>query len=248
MKKLLRAMFRHFGFDIRRLPSSDLDAFFEQQRLLQASSPSVIFDVGAHHGETAEAYRRLFPDADIYSFEPFKESFAQLQAVAARLSGVHAFNFALADRMGGAVLNSNVSSATNSLLATAPEAARVWPGLVDGKDQVRVHATTLDAFCRDTRIDQIDVLKLDVQGAEPLVLKGSEEFLRSGRVRLVYTEILTLPTYIGQTDFLGFLSMMKGYGFDLFNLYNLSSTAAGELRQLDAIFLPSRAQRFQLAG
>jgi hypothetical protein len=84
------------------------------------------------------------------------------------------------------------------------------------------------------------LLKLDVQGAEPLVLKGGEGLLRSGRVRLVYTEIMTLPTYAGQAELHEFLSMMRGYGFELFNIFNLSTTAAGQLRCVDAIFLPAR--------
>jgi len=77
-----------------------------------------------------------------------------------------------------------------------------------------------------------------VQGAEPLVLKGAEGLLRAGRVRMVYTEILVLPTYDGQARLDEFLSMMRGYGFELFNFFNLSVTAAGQLRQVDAIFIP----------
>jgi FkbM family methyltransferase len=182
----------------------------------------------------------LFPAAVIYCFEPFPESFAVLQAALAGDGGVRPFKLALADRAGEAVLNANVFPATNSLLATAPTAAEVWPGLVQTTGQVRVPTTTLDSFCREQSIDRIDVLKLDVQGAEPLVLRGGEGLLRSGRVRLVYAEVLTLPTYAGQAELHEFLSMMSGYGFELFNVYNPSATAAGQLRQVDAIFLPAR--------
>ena len=39
----------------------------------------VIFDAGAHIGKTAQTYRSLFPLADIYSFEPFPNSFNALK-------------------------------------------------------------------------------------------------------------------------------------------------------------------------
>jgi FkbM family methyltransferase len=224
------------------LPPPPPDAFSEQQRLLGASAPAVIFDVGAHHGETARTYRTLFPNATIHSFEPYRASFEALEGTAAELTGMRAHNVALDERAGEAVLNSNAFPPTNSLLPTAPTAESVWPGgLVDTVSQVRVKTTTLDEFCRTNSIDVIDLLKIDVQGAEPRVLRGGEGLLRAGRVRMVYTEIITLPTYDGQAQLDEFLSMMRGYGFELFNFFNLSATAAGQLRQVDAIFLSTRS-------
>jgi hypothetical protein len=92
MKRIVKGMFRRLGYEIRRLSPSSPDAFSEQKRLLDASSPAVIFDVGAHHGETALAYRKLFPTAIIYCFEPFQESFAILQATLAESARVRLFN------------------------------------------------------------------------------------------------------------------------------------------------------------
>jgi hypothetical protein len=60
--------------------------------------------------------------------------------------------------------------------------------------------------------------------------------LRSGRVRVVYTEIMTLPSYAGQQELPEFLRMMQDYGFELFNFFNLNTTDRGQLRQVDAIF------------
>ncbi len=254
MKGFAKRIFRRLGYDVRRVsstthdPAPPPDAFSEQQRLLEAYPPSVIFDVGAHHGETARIYRELFPTARIYCFEPFAESFAALAAALPRLPGVQAFKLALADRVGSTILHANELSATNSLLPTAPTAATVWPGQVVTRKQVQVPTTTLDAFCREQGIETIDVLKVDVQGAEPLVFQGGAQMLRSGRVRLVYTEILTLPTYTGQLEFHEFLGMLNGFGFALFNLFNPSTTAAGQLRQVDAIFVPAGEPGGQLPG
>jgi FkbM family methyltransferase len=214
------------------------DAFSEQARLFRTRPPAVVFDVGAHHGQTARTYRALFPTAIVHCFEPFPASFAALEATAAELSNVRTHNVALSDTIGEAAFHSNAFSPTNSLLPTAPTAAAVWgAGLVNTVAEVRVRTTTLDEFCRAHAIDSIDLLKLDVQGAEPRVLAGGAGMLCARRVRMIYTEIITLPTYAGQLALDEFLRLMRGYGFELFNLFDLSLTPAGQLRQVDAIFL-----------
>jgi FkbM family methyltransferase len=241
IKRVFAGALRRLGYEFRRL-GIPTDEFLEQQRLLQGSAPLTIIDAGAHHGESARMYKTLFPTAAVYSFEPFPESFGVLQKAIARLPNVQAFNLALSDRAGEVEFNSNKYTATNSILNTAPDVESVWPGgLVDTKERIRVKTTTLDGFCQEHSIASIDLLKLDVQGAEPLVLKGCEKMLRHGKVRLVYTEILTLPSYTGQIELHEFLRMMQDYGFELFNLYNLNVTTAGQLRQIDAIFFSKRA-------
>src|SRR5262249_13415729 len=129
-------------------PPAPPEAFAAQQRLIGADAHAVVFDVGAHHGETARTYRDLFPNATIHCFEPSRESFEVLAATATEL-GACAHNVALDERAGEAVLNANSFEQTNSLLATAPKAGEVWPGgWVDTVGQVRVRTTTLDEFCR----------------------------------------------------------------------------------------------------
>jgi FkbM family methyltransferase len=240
IKNLFDRALGRLGYEFRPL-WSPTDAFLEQQRLLQGSGPLTIFDVGAHRGESALRYKTLFPTAAVYSFEPFPESFAAFQRETAHLANVRAFNVAMSDREGEIEFNSNKYTATNSLLNTAPEVESVWPGgLHDTKQQIRVRTTTIDRFCQEHSMAGIDLLKLDVQGAEPLVLKGGEGLLRRGKVRLVYTEILTVPMYDGQMELHEFFRMMHDYGLELFNFYNLNTSTGGQLRQLDAIFLPAK--------
>lgn len=234
MKKLINRIYNRKGFELRRMSPN---AFIEQQRLLGGTNPSVIFDVGAHHGETVHEYKALFPAATIYSFEPFPESFAALRQAAAQYDGVHAVNLALADQAGEAEFSANVNSATNSLLPVAAEAARVWGNLVQSKTTIRVPTGTLDEFCEARGIESIDLLKLDVQGGEPLVLRGAERMLRRQAVRIVYAEIITVPCYAQQVQLDEFLRMMREYGFALHNFYNPHASETGRLKQVDAIFV-----------
>jgi FkbM family methyltransferase len=50
-----------------------------------------------------------------------------------------------------------------------------------GDQSESVHATSIDAFMAARRIDRLDFIKLDVEGAEPKVLEGAVESIRKHR-------------------------------------------------------------------
>jgi hypothetical protein len=53
---------------------------------------------------------------------------------------------------------------------------------------------------------------------------------------MIYTEIITQPTYIGQLRFDEALKAFYGAGFDLHYVYNLTASKSGKLCQVDALF------------
>lgn len=59
------------------------DPFIAQSRLLAGREKPVIIDAGAHHGETALAYLNRLPDARLFCFEPFPDSFIKLKTALA---------------------------------------------------------------------------------------------------------------------------------------------------------------------
>ena len=107
------------------------------------------------------------------------------------------------------------------------------------KELVQCSFTTLDEFATEQGISFIDILKMDVQGAETLVLDGGKRLLESRRIGLVYTEIITMPTYERQKPLWEVLKMLEDFGMCLHNIYNLNLTQGpeGRLRQVDVIFV-----------
>ena len=55
--------------------------------------------------------------------------------------------------------------------------------------EISVQTQTLDNFCSNINIDNIDVLKIDTEGNELNVLKGAEKLLSEGKIKLIYVEI-----------------------------------------------------------
>ena len=207
------------------------------QHFFMTTDAPIIFDVGAHHGLVSKKFRELFPKATIYAFEPFIKSFEQLKVNICSDKGIHVFNFGLSEKVGSRLFHCNSSSATNSILATDVEGAITWEGgILETQDVVSAKFETVDSVVAAMQIPRIDILKLDVQGAEPLVITGAEKTIHSGKIALIYSEIITQPTYSNQKRFDRALEVFYDSGYDLYNIYNLNNTRDGRLRQVDAIF------------
>jgi FkbM family methyltransferase len=197
----------------------------------------VIFDVGAHVGETAAHYRALFPGALIHSFEPFPGSFEQLSAAFSADSRVVPHNVAVSDKTGTATFRVNRASVTNSLLESDRRGDDYWgKNLLDTDAEISVRTLTLDDFCREQRIEHVDVLKVDVQGAEYAVLAGAQGLLSRRAVDLIYLEMIIAPSYVGQRKYHYYLTSLDALGYDLFDLFNLGRRD-GRLIQIDGIFV-----------
>ena len=231
-KKAIKNLLGHFGWQRGVLR----DAFDLQRTFIQTKEP-VVIDIGAHIGDVANLYRKLFPLASIHAFEPFPESFEILSKRVTGDSRIFCHNKAVNDKEGSATLNSNIFSPTNSLLASDERGSSFWgEGLLDTTSQVEVATTTVDIFCRDTGISHIDILKMDVQGAEYSVLTGAKEMLSNQRVSLIYTEIIMCPTYKGQQPLHEYLSLLDSFGYYFLDFFN-QVRIHDQLVQADVLFL-----------
>jgi len=239
MKQAIQKIARSLGYDISRVNTKApvSDPFAEMKRLCRGVEQVTIFDVGAHHGQTARRFRELFPESTIFSFEPFPQSFDVLKRQVAHDPSIRIFNFGLSSRDETSDFHSNPNSETNSLLSTDSLGATTWgQGLLETKEIVRAKFKMLDSVISELKLPKIDILKLDVQGAEHLVMKGAASACREGQIDMIYSEIITQPTYVGQKRLDEALRVFYDSGFDLHNIYNPSLSESGRLRQVDAIF------------
>jgi hypothetical protein len=65
--------------------------------------------------------------------------------------------------------------------------------------EIKVACTTIDAFCADNKIPEIDLLKVDTEGGDLFVLQGARRTMEEGRIRFVYVEFNTLRSEPGTT-------------------------------------------------
>ena len=242
MKHSEKKIIAKLGYEIRRRrpKPDDLDAFDQQHQLLADVVSPLILDVGAHWGETSARYAELFPNAIIHAFEPFPKSFAVLVSNVADLPQLSVHPMGLAEISGEFLLNANTSSATNSLFETDIKGADVWgANLLETSSKITCKFTTLNGFLAKSTIPHIDLLKLDVQGAEYRVLQGGACAFAAAAVDVVYMEIITLPTYKGQRRIMDYLDFFDKYRMQLYGIYN-ELHCRGHPRQIDAIFVSEK--------
>jgi FkbM family methyltransferase len=149
-----------------------------QEELVRVLRPgAVVYDVGANVGfMTLIAARLVGPDGHVYAFEPIPDNARAIERNAALngLGNVTVLELALSDRAGEAVLRVPTAN-QGAHLATVGES-------VGEEDDLNVRTAALD------EVDGLrppDLVKLDVEGAEVLVLEGMRRCLAEHRPALV---------------------------------------------------------------
>ncbi|GAB4343829.1 MAG: hypothetical protein Kow0089_19930 [Desulfobulbaceae bacterium] len=211
------------------------EKFEIQKKLLAGFEVKVVFDVGAYVGGYAKAYRRLFPHAQIYAFEPLRESYETGVKRMKDDPGIRLLNLAVSDRTGRIPLYRNQDVLTSSTIPAA-ETGTYVDALTKTVECVEVESVTIDDFCRQENIPSIDILKLDIQGAELAALQGASSLLDSHKIRLLFVEVEFMEIYRGQPLFHDVAAFLTGKGYSLYDFRGLSYTEKGQLAWGDAIF------------
>jgi FkbM family methyltransferase len=213
-----------------------MDIFEIQKQLIKDVENPIIFDVGAWFGDTAKNYLNVFGEnITVYSFEPSKMSYDNMINVTKLPLNVKTFHIALGNEDKEIEFNINLEQQTNSILHTHPDAEKTWG--CKACDYVRteiVKMTTIDKFVEEHNIDRIDILKMDTQGTEYMVVEGAERMIRENKIKIIFTEMIIMPTYVGQKHLDELLYFYRKNGFILYNLYGNQN---GQAKQMDGIFI-----------
>ena len=141
----------------------------------------VFFDIGANIGSFSLVGAKRAVTGVVHAFEP---SSYHLERLRYNL-GLNGFKnvrinpFALSDASGEAVLHLPVARCGMSNSGTASLFELESPGVNLHRETVRT--MRLDDYCKDQACHRIDVVKIDVEGAELKVLAGGKDIL--GRMR-----------------------------------------------------------------
>ena len=228
---------RHFlerkGYSINPIDST---CWEDQRSLLRDLKISNVVDVGANVGLVAQKYRKLFPTARIVCVEPIKELAEQVR-VNCPTANVH--QIALSANDGEADFHINASRDTSSLLMSDLESIPSSYAEIQREIGVRkIPTRKLDTLAAECNIEQISVLKMDIQGGELAALEGASNLLRNANIDIIYTEVFFLPFYINQPLFGDLLSRLAEDKYALHGIYNYGfSGRSGKLQWADAIFV-----------
>jgi FkbM family methyltransferase len=190
----------------------------------------LVADVGANVGYlTSLAAARAGRDGRVLAFEPHPQVYELLERNSARwrdrgVDKVELHRAALSDRRGEGTLVAGPSFEGNMGLAALASDEPVTAG----SETIAVQLARLDETVGDERLG---LLKIDVEGNEPDVLRGAERLLAAGAIRdIVFEDHDAYPSAA--------TSIVESAGYELISLDNdlrglrlVAPEARGEVRE-----------------
>jgi FkbM family methyltransferase len=212
MKQLLKRILNLLHISVTR--NQKYDAYTRKiiQRLLKPDSNCV--DIGCHEGEILDLIIKQSPLGKKIGFEPIPGLFHFLSEKYAGDSLVTIYPTALYDSEGTATFHHVLNAPAYSGIKK-----RKYDGMHVDIDQISVQTDLLDNIIPD--ILRIDLLKIDVEGAEFRVMKGAARTIRRWKPVIIFEFGLgaadfynSLPgdVYTFLTDACGMkISTLKGF-------------------------------------
>ncbi|MDO8950813.1 MAG: FkbM family methyltransferase [Actinomycetota bacterium] len=199
-----------------------------------------IFDVGANVGNLSLAFLRWFPKATVYGFEPATKMFAEMNGridSAGFSDRFRAHQFGFFDEESQAELNLASQHGANSLMGIGEAYHAANPGIgIDATESISL--VRMDDFVRESKIEHIDLVKIDVEGVENEVLLGGAETFRD-KVDIVIMEVSFVRHERAEGSHLRLFQTMHDLGFApsyLFDVEQAEPETPWRLSQVDCVF------------
>jgi FkbM family methyltransferase len=194
-------------------------------------TPKVVFDVGASNGVFADEAWALWPNCLVHCFEPEVEYIQQLEVRAQRDPRLQICKALVGAREEPDKTYYHFLGAS-SVLATNTDDPKI-PLTTSGPER-RASVITLDDYCKRHSTFP-NLLKIDVQGYELEVLKGTEKYLPS--IEVILAEVNYIEVYKDVPLAVEVIHWLQQRGFVLHDICNFMRRPLDQaLWQSDMIF------------
>jgi FkbM family methyltransferase len=158
-------------------------------KIISKNKVAILFDVGANIGNYSMMLTKKYPNARVYSFEPNSHTYSILKE---NIKGtkVEVYNYGFGSekcKENIYVYKNNTISEHASLYC---EFAKVISSEL-GKQEVipiEIEIETIDDFCLENNIVNIDFIKIDVEGHELAVLQGALNMINQNKIKIIQFE------------------------------------------------------------
>ena len=196
------------------------ESIFSKYLASTLTKNDVFFDLGAHTGRhTLPAAKYVGPTGRVFAFEPIHTSFAKLHS-----------NIALNSFNNVVTINKAVLDTPNEIIEiyiqpTIPkESTNTGDSSISSLKMINqqlssklfVTTTTIDEIVMQHQIDEIKLMKIDVQGGELQVLNGALSTLKNNIIQNIYIEVHLKELQSLGGNYLDILKLLNQYGTTYF--------------------------------
>lgn len=166
----------------------------EQEYARKTIRPGMtVFDVGANIGQFSLLYASLVGSSgQVVAFEPCAATADRLIGnIRRNRAAVITVEKAAVHALHGGSVTMNIYPQIHSVWNTigSPEVRNRRGEIVQPVGRETVPTVSIDGYCAEHGIERIDLLKIDVEGAELLALKGAAKMLATGAIDRVQFEV-----------------------------------------------------------
>ncbi len=218
------------------------EVFFVNEILLKQLHQNrqlIFFDIGANVGRYSESLLKKFNNAEIHAFEPLPSCIAKLQKLKeSHLNRLIINNLCVSNEKE----EFSISTYSNDLES---EHASIYADVlttIHKSNQIQsipVLATTIDKYCEDHAIKNIDLLKIDTEGHEFKVLLGSKKMIEENRISFIQFEFNEM-NIISRTFFKDFYDLL----ISKYSLYRLNTNRLMPVKNYDSFLEVFKFQNF----
>jgi FkbM family methyltransferase len=196
----------------------------------------VIFEFGSRYGEDTIEFAKIYPKSKIYAFECNPKTLSICKKNTEKYLNIKLIEKAVGD-IDGTIkfypINPNKTKTTwedgNQGASSLFKASGKYPIEEYVQDEVEVPIVKLSTIMKEYSLSHIDILWMDIQGAELLALRGLENQLDN--VYFIHTEVEFMEIYESQPLFTEIKNYLLGYNFFFYGFTNKSEFSG------DAVFI-----------
>ena len=223
---------------------------------IKKKQKKIIFDVGSFKGKFTEKIIQIDNNrinTKFYLFDPNPNGFAYIKKLRSNYKNIFYNCIGLDEKINKKTFYLNkYFEAAGSSFQTIMKNDKMWNfsrrkvselfNIFNKKkfkeyEKIKLTTNTIDNFCEKKKIKYIDLLKIDSEGHEEFILKGSKDLFKKNRVNVIYLEILSQKNNFNLKK-KKILNFLKNYSFKLIKEYPIKSVSIlSNLRSSDLLLV-----------